>query len=291
MPHESSKDFKFGFAHRKLSCYSSTVIACRTCSRSEVATLWVHDQKQLDSSVTDSGAIRILNVIDDHATRTLVTRALEYYDMSVTSCDRQGLARHLDQNKFDLIILDIRRSRDEKFVLLRQILSASMPVIITDDHRCAAGDRVAAMELGADDYMSEPIAPRELVARVRAILRRRGRAQVAPTSGLDRGGFRFADLTLDLRTRHLTRSDGARISLTNREYALLFALLCRAGRTLTREHLLSATRLHQDVFDRSIDVVVLRLRRKLEGYPGARRIIETKRGIGYAIEIDVKRLR
>jgi two-component system OmpR family response regulator len=242
-------------------------------------------------SVTDNNTIRILNVVEDHATRTLVARALEHYDMSVTSSDRQGVARHLHQNKLDLIILDIRQGRAEKLLLLRQILSASVPVIITDDHRGDAGDRVAALELGADDYISEPIAPRELVARVRAILRRRGRARVADASGLDRGGFRFANLTLDSRGRHLTRSDGRRISLTNGEYALLFALLCRAGRTVTREHLVNATRHHQEVFDRTIDVVVLRLRRKLEGYPGARRIIETKRGIGYAIEIDVERLR
>ena len=207
--------------------------------------------------------------------------------MSVTSSDRQGLARHLHQNKLDLVILDIRQDRGEKLLLLRQILSASIPVIITNDHRCAA---VAVLELGADDYISEPLAPRELVARVRAILRRRGRARVAAASGLDLGGFRFADLTLDLRTRHLTRSDETHISLSNREYALLHALLDRAGRTLTREHLVSATRLHQDVFDRTIDVLVLRLRRKLEGYPGAPRIIETKRGIGYAIEIAVQRL-
>jgi DNA-binding response OmpR family regulator len=121
-------------------------------------------------------------------------------------------------------------------------------------------------------------------------LRRRGRARVAAASGSDRGGFRFADLMLDLRTRQLTRFDGTRIPLTNREYALLFALLRRAGRTLTRERLLSATRRHQDVFGRSIDIMVLRLRRKLEGYPRTQRIIETKRGIGYAIEIAVERL-
>jgi DNA-binding response OmpR family regulator len=156
--------------------------------RSEVVTLWVHDQKQLDRSVMDNSAIRILNVIDDQATRTLVTRALEHYDMSVTSSDRQRLARHLHQDKFDLIILDIRQRRGEKLLLLRQILSASIPVIVTDGHRCSAGDRAAAMELGADDCISEPIAPRELVARVRAILRRRGRARVAAASGSDRGG-------------------------------------------------------------------------------------------------------
>ena len=239
--------------------------------------------------MADHGAIRILNVIDDHATRTHVTQALEHYNMCVTSSDRKGLAHHLRQNRLDLIILDIRQGRGEKLELLPEILSASVPVIITDDHRCEASDRVTALELGADDYMSEPIGARELAARVRAILRRRGRTRAAAVRGFDGGGFRFADLTLAVRTRHLTRSDGTRIFLTNREYALLLALLCRAGRTLTREHLLGATRPHQDAIDRSIDVMVLRLRRKLEAGPGAQRIIETKRGIGYVIEIAVER--
>lgn len=240
--------------------------------------------------MTDDGPIRILSVIDDDAVRARVTCALERYDMHVTSSDQQELPRHLNHNKLDLIILDVRQGRCEKLLLLRQILSASISVIITDDHRCAANDRVAALELGADDYMPEPIAPRELVARVRAIVRRRGRARGAAARDLDGSGYRFVDLTLDLRTRLLTRTNGTRIALTSGEYALLNALLCGAGRTLTREHLLSATRLHQDVIDRSIDVMVLRLRRKLEGCPGAQRIIETKRGVGYAIEIAVERL-
>ena len=239
--------------------------------------------------MTDSGAIRILNVIDDHATRALVTHALKHYDMCVTSSDRQSLAHDLRQNQLDLVILDIRQGRSEKLGLLPQILSASIPVIITDDRRRDASDGVAALELGADDYMSEPIAPRELAARVRAILRRRGRVRVAAVPRLDRGGFRFADLTLDLQTRHLTRSDGTRIFLTNREYTLLVALLSKAGWTLTRKHLLNAIWPNPDAINRSIDVMVLRLRRKLEACPGAQSIIATKRGLGYAIEIAVER--
>ena len=240
--------------------------------------------------MTHNRAVRILNVIEDHTTRALVRQALERYDMHVAFSDRQGLARQLKRNEVDLIILDMRHARGDEFSLLRQFLSASIPVIVIGDHRCQAGDRVTALELGADDCMSEPIAPRELAARARAILRRRGRTQVAAVRDCDGGGFRFAGLTLDLRTQYLTRSDGTRIPLTRREYALLCALLCKAGRTLTRESLLSATRLHQDVVDRSIDVMVLRLRRKLEATAEAQRIIETKRGIGYAIEIAVERV-
>jgi DNA-binding response OmpR family regulator len=234
-------------------------------------------------------AIRILSLIEDHATRAVVRQALEHYDMHVAFSDRQGLVRQLKRKELDLIILDMRHARGDDFCLLREILAASIPVIVIGDHRCQAGDRVAALELGADDCMSEPIAPRELAARARAILRRRGRTPAASARDCDGGGYRFAGLTLDLRTQHLTRSDGTRIPLTRREYALLCALLQKAGRTLTRVHLLNATRLHHDVFDRSIDVMVLRLRRKLEAAPEAQRIIETKRGIGYAIEIAVER--
>lgn len=236
-----------------------------------------------------SGAIRILNVIHDHTTRALVTHALERHDIHVVCSDRQGLARHLKRNELDLIVMDLRQARRDEFGLLRQILFASIPAIIIGDPQCQATDRVAALEFGADDCMSEPIAPRELVARARAILRRRGRTRVAAVCDRD-GGYRFAGLTLNLCTRNLTRSDGIRIPLTRREYGVLCALLCGAGRTLTREHLLSATQPHQDAIDRSVDVMVLRLRRKLETSPGAQRIIETKRGIGYAIEIAVERL-
>jgi CheY-like chemotaxis protein len=112
--------------------------------------------------------------------------ALEHHDIHVVCSDRQGLARHLKRNKLDLIILDLRQARRDEFGLLRRVLFASIPVITIGDPQCQATDRVAALELGADDCMSEPIAPRELVARARAILRRRGRTRVAAVR--DRGG-------------------------------------------------------------------------------------------------------
>jgi two-component system, OmpR family, response regulator len=244
-----------------------------------------------DMSATGDGVIRILNVIEDLVTRAIVTRTLQHFGMHVTSTDRERLAQHLQRNDLDLVVLDLRHSRRDKLALLSQILAASIPVIITDSHRSALSDRVAALELGADDYMTEPIAPRELVARVRTILRRRGRVRRVEPGRSEMHGYQFGDLTLDLRTRHLTRSDGTPIPLSSREYALLLAFLNKPDRTLTREQLLRMTRLHQNATDRSIDVLVLRLRRKLEGHRSAQRIIETKRGIGYTMEIVVKRLK
>jgi two-component system OmpR family response regulator len=242
-------------------------------------------------SATGDGVFRILHIIDDLVMRTLVTRVLQHYGMHVTSTDCERLAQHLRRNDLDLIILDLRHGRREKLGLLSQILAVSIPVIITDSHRSAVSDRVAALELGADDYMTEPIAPRELVARVRSILRRRGRARRVEPDLSEMSGYQFADLTLDLRTRHLTRSDGTRIPLSSREYALLLAFLNKPDRTFTRQQLLRMTKLHQNATDRSIDVLVLRLRRKLEGHSRGQRIIETRRGIGYTMEIAVKRLK
>jgi two-component system, OmpR family, response regulator len=239
-------------------------------------------------SVTSDGVIRVLNVIDDLVTRAVVTRTLQHYGMDVTSTDRNRLAQHLKRNDLDLIILDLRQARREKLGVLSQILAVSIPVIITDSHRSDVSERVVALELGADDYMTEPIAPRELVARVRSILRRRGRTRRVESGRADICVYRFDDLTLDVRTRHLTRSDGTRIPLSSREYALLLAFLNKPDRTFTREQLLRMTRLHQNATDRSIDVLVLRLRRKLEGHPRARSIIETKRGFGYAFKTVIE---
>jgi two-component system, OmpR family, response regulator len=245
---------------------------------------------ELDMSERHDRAAHILNVIDHPATRVILTRFLQRYDMYVSSAsDRQELVQHLRRDALDLIILDLRSRRGEGLDLLRQMLSASVPVIITDDDRCTANDRVAALELGADDYVVEPICPRELLARVRAVLRRRPRKPAAMPRCSDGGGYRFAGLTLDLQAQRLTTADGSQILLTSREYALLVAFLRAPGRPLARAHLLSAVRVHEDILDRSIDVLVLRLRRKLESHSQARGVIQTKRGIGYALEIAVEK--
>jgi two-component system, OmpR family, response regulator len=129
-----------------------------------------------------------------------------------------------------------------------------------------------------------------LLARVRAVLRRFDVGRT--TSARDPGGgrFRFCGWQLDCRSRRLTDAEGAVVALTKGEYALLLAFLEAPQRPLSREHLLRATRVHEDVFDRSIDVQILRLRRKLERDPSAPRVIQTERGLGYVFGVPVERV-
>jgi two-component system, OmpR family, response regulator len=124
---------------------------------------------------------------------------------------------------------------------------------------------------------------------VRAVLRRIESGRAAPIRDSDRGRFRFSGWQLDRRTRRLSDPEGASVALTKGEYALLVAFLEAPQRPLSREHLLNATRVHEDVFDRSIDVQILRLRRKLEQDPSAPQMIQTERGVGYVFARAVER--
>ena len=169
-------------------------------------------------------------------------------------------------------------------------LKHAMPVIVITGHRRDDIDRVVGLELGADDYLTKPFNLRELLARVRAVLRRFEVGRAAPPRDPERGRCRFGGWQLDRRTRKLTDPDGAPVALTKGEYALLVAFLDAPQRPLSREHLLQATRVHEDVFDRSIDVSVLRLWRKLEANPSAPRIIQTERGVGYVFTLRVEPL-
>jgi DNA-binding response OmpR family regulator len=170
---------------------------------------------------------------------------------------------------------------------LRSIRSKSdIPVIITG-HSPDEIDRIISLELGADDYIVRP-SPRELLARTRAILRRREMARAARTRDSEGGGYRFNGWRLERRGRSLVDPHEAPVWLSKGEYALLLAFLEAPERPLTREHLLQATRVHEDIFDRSIDVQILRLRRKLEVDPSAPRVIQTERGVGYVFALPVE---
>lgn len=235
---------------------------------------------------------RIFIVEDDPVMSRMIGDYLEQHNMRVVSASgRQETVHHFATSEPDLVILDLRLGREDGFDLLREIRSRSdVPIIITTGDRRDEIDRVVGLELGADDYVTKPFSLRELLARIRAVLRRQEAGRAAPHRDPERGRCKFGDWQLDRRSRRLTGADGADVALTKGEYALLIAFLDAPQRPLSREHLLQATRMHEDVFDRSIDVQILRLRRKLEPDPSAPRIIRTERGVGYVFAFPVERL-
>jgi two-component system OmpR family response regulator len=233
-----------------------------------------------------------LVVEDDHTMRHLVVNYLGEHDIRAISASRgDEVASLLVREEPNLVILDLRLGQEDGLDLLREIRSRSdVAVIITTGHRRDEIDRVVGLELGADDYITKPFGLRELLARIRAVLRRREAGQAAVQRDPERGRCRFGGWQLDRRNRRLTDPNGTPVALTKGEYALLIAFLDAPQRPLSREHLLQATRIHEDVFDRSIDVQVLRLRRKLETDPNAPRVILTERGVGYVFALPVEAL-
>jgi two-component system, OmpR family, response regulator len=233
---------------------------------------------------------RILLVEDDLDMRQMVVNYLEENNMHVVSATgRQDVVRQFATDEPSLVILDLRLGEEDGLDLLREIRSSSdVPIIIATGHRRDEIDRVVGLELGADDYVAKPFGLRELLARIRAVLRRREVGRAASQRETERGRFRFGGWQLDRRLRRLADPDGNAVALTKGEYALLVAFLEAPQRPLTREHLLQATRVHEDVFDRSIDVQVLRLRRKLEVDSSAPRVIQTERGVGYVFTLAVE---
>jgi two-component system, OmpR family, response regulator len=234
--------------------------------------------------------VRILIVDDDPSIQEMMVSYFRQQNVDALSASgRQEMLRQLAAADPGVVILDLRLGSEDGLDLLREIRSRSdIPVIITTGHRRDDVDRIVGLELGADDYVTKPFNPRELLARVRAVLRRQDMARAAQRSP-ERGGFRFDGWQLVRQTRRLTDRQGNVVVLTKGEYALLIAFLEAPQRPLTREHLLQATRMHEDIFDRSIDVQVLRLRRKLEPVPTAPRHIHTERGVGYVFATPVDR--
>jgi DNA-binding response OmpR family regulator len=233
----------------------------------------------------------VLVVEDDPALQRMI---LNYFGenniRTLLASNGQEMVDHLASAGVNLVILDLRLGLEDGLDLLRKVrLNSEVPVIIITGHRLDDIDRVVGLELGADDYLTKPFNLRELLARVRAILRRFDVGHAAPPRAPERGRFRFSGWQLDRKSRQLTDPAGALVALTMGEYAMLLAFLEAPQRPLSREQLLQATRVHEDVFDRSIDVQILRLRRKLERDPSAPRVIQTERGVGYVFAVPVER--
>ena len=247
--------------------------------------------KDFNPRAGDDRQINVLLIEDDPAFQRMISNYFAENNIrTLVASGRQEMTRHLESSGAGLIILDLRLGQEDGLDLLREIRSDSeLPVIIITGHRRDDIDRVVGLELGADDYLIKPFHLRELLARVRAVMRRFAAGQSAPAHESGRKRYLFAGWRLDTKTRRLSDPAGSLVPLTKGEYALLVAFLEAPQRPLSREHLLQATRVHEDVFDRSIDVQILRLRRKLESDPSVPRFIQTERGVGYVFALQVER--
>src|SRR5262245_55628946 len=231
----------------------------------------------------------VLAVDDDPTIRELITDYLGQHDLRVTAvADGRAMREVIAQEVVDLIVLDLRLKTEDGMALARALRDESAIPIVMLTGRSEEADRVMGLELGADDYLTKPFSPRELLARIRTILRRR-RAEVRQGRPEGIRAYRFDGWELNLNTRRLAGNDGRHIPLSNGEFSLLVVLLGSPQRILSRDQLLDLLRLHNDeVFNRSVDVQIMRLRRKIEKDPAQPRYIRTERGAGYLFGVPVE---
>ncbi len=231
----------------------------------------------------------ILIVDDDREIRDLLSKFLARNGLRVsTAREEREMLKVLQDSAIDLVVLDAMLPGKDGFTICRELRASSrLPIIMLT----AAGeetDRIVGLEMGADDYVAKPFNPRELLARMRAVLRRAsepGRVVEGP-----RGALRFAGWTLDVARRQLISPEGALVTLSTGEFDLLVAFAEHPQRVLSRDQLLDLARGRApSPFDRSIDVQVSRLRRKIETDSRAPGIIATVRGGGYVFTPTVER--
>jgi DNA-binding response OmpR family regulator len=236
----------------------------------------------------------VLAVDDDTAMRTLLAEYLGENDLRVSAVATGAeMDTVLAKESIDVVVLDLHLSGEDGMQHARKLReSHEIPIIIVSGRKDEA-DRVMGLEIGADDYVTKPFSPRELLARVRAVLRRYRGADSLPgaRSGKLRA-FRFRGWEMNLHARRLTGPAGRRVDLSKGEFNLLQAFCSAPQRILSRDQLLDLARLHgAEVYDRSIDVQILRLRRKIEIDPTQPEYIKTERGAGYLFDVPVEALR
>jgi len=240
--------------------------------------------------VPESIQSHILVIDDDPQIRTLLSEYLGENGLQVSVASNSAeMSKILNDETIDLVVLDLRLAGEDGMAIARSLRDQSaIPIVMLTGVRDEA-DRVMGLELGADDYLTKPFSPRELLARIRTVLRRVHAAGTAPPSEREIRAYRFAEFELNLRTRRLKHANGKQIALTNGEFNLLAALLAAPERILTRDQLLEASRVYDnEVYDRAIDIQILRLRRKIERDPSQPEFIVTERGAGYLFSAPVQ---
>jgi two-component system, OmpR family, response regulator len=228
-------------------------------------------------------------IVDDHREiRDLVSRALTKEGFRVSAAtDGRAMRKVLADSRIDLILLDLMLPGEDGLALCRAIRADSNVPIIMLTAKGEEIDRVIGLEMGADDYLPKPFGSRELIARIKAVLRRSRAADHTP-SGKRSKRYRFDRWTLDIDARTLISGDGVAVPLSTGEFDLLTAMVARSQRVLTREQLLDLARGRSTTaFDRSIDTQVSRLRKKIERDPGDPQIIKTVWGGGYVFTPSV----
>jgi DNA-binding response OmpR family regulator len=231
----------------------------------------------------------VLALDDDAAVRQMVAEYLGQNDIRVTAvANGAELTAAMARDTVDLVILDLRLHGEDGMTIARRLREESAIPILMLTGRAEEADRVMGLELGADDYLTKPFSPRELLARIRALLRRaKAQASVADAIAKVRA-YRFGGWELNIGLRKLKNPKGETVDLTNGEFRILAAFLSSPQRVLSRDQLLDLSRTHNaEVYDRAIDIQILRLRRKIEADAAKPKFIVTERGMGYVFNVAV----
>jgi len=235
-----------------------------------------------------NGSPHILIVDDHREIRDLVSRILTREGFRVsTAQDGRTMRKVLADARIDLVLLDIMLPGEDGLTLCRSLRAASQIPIIMLTAKGEEVDRIVGLEMGADDYLPKPFGGRELVARIKAVLRR---SRIAPEvdTKVKPKVYRFDRWALNSQARELAREDGVTVPLSSAEFELLLALVQRPQRVLSRDQLLDLTRGRAaSAFDRSIDTQVSRLRKKIERDPSDPKIVQTVWGGGYIFTASV----
>jgi len=231
----------------------------------------------------------ILVVEDDRETRALIATYLRANACNVTTAtDGREMVRVMADHPVDLLILDVMLPGEDGLSLCRKLRAESQTPIIMLTARGDEVDRIVGLEMGADDYLPKPFNPRELLARINAVLRRHAAARTISTAN-GATVLAFLDWRIDLRLRELRNPAGARVAMTSAEFDLLRTFCERPGRVLSRDSLLDLTQGRTaGSFERSIDVLVSRIRRKIESDPQDATMIKTVRSGGYMFTPQVE---
>src|SRR5256886_722273 len=241
-----------------------------------------------DSRTSAYAALPHVLVVDDDPTiRDLVSDYLGQHELRVSAvADGHAMQALLGAEVVDLIVLDLKLKGEDGMGLARRLRDESAIPIVMLTGRAEEADRIMGLELGADDYLTKPFSPRDLLARIRTILRRR-RSEVRQGRPDGIRAYRFDGWELNLNTRRLTTKDGKPVPLSNGEFSLLVVLLGAPNRVLSRDQLLDLSRLHNDeVFNRSVDVQIMRLRRRIEHDPAERRSSSSHNPCGWRSTTD-----